>query len=237
VYKRFVPTERSGERPTSGPPERATSSGSSDGQVPAVRIEPLSVEDGLSTFPAEERDRTIRTADARRLAAGVGVFAAGVVVGAFLMYALTVEPESPDMRAELSPPAETVDAPAARSVPNPQPPAPPASAPAQYRSQPESGPVSPVIPSPAAPPARAPGDDDPIERVTFRGALQIRSLPAGARVFINGTAAGVTPLLLPNERIGSRAVRLELDGYDTWTGLVRVVANQRTVTSAVLRPK
>jgi hypothetical protein len=207
--------------------------------MPAIRIEPLSEEDGLSTFPAEERDGTIRAADARRLAAGVGLFTAGVVVGAFLMYALSAEPESADMSAALSPRPAPVDAPAVRSAPNPQSPAPSPSAPVQSRTQPESGPgsVSPVPPSPAAPPARASRDDDPIERVTFRGALQIRSLPGGARVFINGTPAGVTPLLLQNERIGSRAVRLELDGYDTWTGLVRVVANQRTVTSAVLRPK
>lgn len=234
VYKRFVPTERSGERPTSGLPERATSSGSSHGEMPAIRIEPLSAEDSLSTFPAEERDGVIHTAAARRLAAGVGLFAAGVVVGAFLMYALTAQPESEDTRAALSPPAETVDAPAARTVPNPQPPALSPGAPAQDRTQPASVSLSPAFP---APPARALRDDEPIERVTFRGALQIRSLPGGARVFINGTPAGVTPLLLPNERIGSRAVRLELDGYDTWTGLVRIVANQQTVTSAVLRPK
>jgi hypothetical protein len=77
-------------------------------------------------------------------------------------------------------------------------------------------------------------DDGPTEPVAFRGALQIRSVPDGARVFINGVLAGVTPLLLSNVPIGSRALRIELDGYDAWTGLIRVVANQQTMTSVVL---
>jgi hypothetical protein len=96
--------------------------------------------------------------------------------------------------------------------------------------------------APRPPPARAANAnvrrrtaEDVIAPATFRGTLDIRSSPVGARVFINGAPAGTTPLLLENVRIGSRAVRLELDGYEAWSGLVRVVANQRARTTAVMR--
>jgi hypothetical protein len=55
-------------------------------------------------------------------------------------------------------------------------------------------------------------------------------------VFLNGTPVGQTPLNLEDLPSGSRAIRLELEGYDRWSSSVRVVANQQTVTSVELRP-
>jgi PEGA domain-containing protein len=71
--------------------------------------------------------------------------------------------------------------------------------------------------------------------VPFRGVLVVNSRPSGARVFLNGQSVGTTPLVLKNQRAGSRAVRLTLDGYDSWTLAVRVVADTETRLQAQLR--
>ena len=70
----------------------------------------------------------------------------------------------------------------------------------------------------------------------FRGHLVIESVPKGARVFVNQQAVGSTPIELPNLPAGSRAVRVEADGYELWSASVRVVAQQRTRVTANLQP-
>ena len=69
---------------------------------------------------------------------------------------------------------------------------------------------------------------------SYRGSLAIRSAPQGARVFVNGALVGSTPLELDNLPVGSRAVRIEADGYQRWSASTRVVANQQTRLSATL---
>jgi hypothetical protein len=69
----------------------------------------------------------------------------------------------------------------------------------------------------------------------YRGGLQVDSDPDGARVFIDGEEVGVTPLHLKSLAVGSRVVRVEAVGYQTWTTAARVVANQRARVSAVLQ--
>ena len=69
----------------------------------------------------------------------------------------------------------------------------------------------------------------------YRGALAVRSRPAGASVFINGRLVGTTPLELTREPVGSRAVRMTLDGYEAWTVAARVVADRETAINADLR--
>jgi hypothetical protein len=69
----------------------------------------------------------------------------------------------------------------------------------------------------------------------YRGSLAVSSAPKGARVLINGVPVGTTPLLLKDVPVGSRVVRLELDGYERWSSAVRVVANQRVRTAADLQ--
>jgi hypothetical protein len=70
----------------------------------------------------------------------------------------------------------------------------------------------------------------------YRGSLAVNSAPKGARVLVNGVPVGTTPLLLKDVPVGSRVVRLELDGYERWSSAVRVVANQRVLASVDLRP-
>ncbi len=69
---------------------------------------------------------------------------------------------------------------------------------------------------------------------SYRGSLAIRSAPQGARVFVNGALVGSTPLELANLPVGSRAVRIEADGYERWSASARVVANRQTRLSATL---
>ena len=69
---------------------------------------------------------------------------------------------------------------------------------------------------------------------SYRGSLAFLSAPQGARVFVNGAFVGSTPLVLHNLPVGSRAVRIEADGYQRWSSSTQVVANQQTRVSATL---
>jgi hypothetical protein len=89
-------------------------------------------------------------------------------------------------------------------------------------------PLAPQRPAAARRPA-------PVRAPLFRGSLSVQSRPAGASVFINGRLVGTTPLTLRDQAVGSRAVRVTMDGYESWTTATRVVASQRSVISADLR--
>jgi PEGA domain len=78
-------------------------------------------------------------------------------------------------------------------------------------------------------------DEDGIRSRPFRGSLVVNSRPSGALVFVNGRSVGHTPLVLRNERVGSRAVRVALDGYEPWSTAVRIVADTQTRLSAELK--
>jgi hypothetical protein len=69
---------------------------------------------------------------------------------------------------------------------------------------------------------------------SFVGSISINSRPQGAVVFLNGQRVGTTPLLMPELPVGSRAVRLTMSGYSTWSRAVQVVADRRTTLSATL---
>jgi hypothetical protein len=102
------------------------------------------------------------------------------------------------------------------------------------------GQTSAVLPS--RPPTPSPRKAPPAQRAalpkltTYSGSLAVDSAPNGARVLVNGVPVGTTPLLLKDLPVGSRVVRLELDGYERWSSAVRVVANQRVLTSVDLQP-
>jgi hypothetical protein len=70
----------------------------------------------------------------------------------------------------------------------------------------------------------------------YRGSLVVSSSPAGAQVFVNGVPVGTTPLRLPDVPVGSRAVRVELDGHEQWSSSARIVASQQTQVAATLLP-
>ena len=64
--------------------------------------------------------------------------------------------------------------------------------------------------------------------------MVVESRPRAARVVLNGKEVGRTPLVLPEVSAGSHVVRLEMDGYRTWTASVRVVAGERNRVTASL---
>jgi hypothetical protein len=66
------------------------------------------------------------------------------------------------------------------------------------------------------------------------GSLQIASRPSGAQVFVDDNLVGTTPLLVTNVASGSRRLRLELSGYQTWTTSVQVEPSARFRVSASL---
>ena len=98
-----------------------------------------------------------------------------------------------------------------------------------------------------APPPPFPGSAAGAARDTVRarteradvavGALSVSSRPAGARVFVDGRLAGVTPLLLSNVKPGTHQVRIERSGYARWTTAVRVAPSRRSRVSASLEPR
>jgi hypothetical protein len=78
--------------------------------------------------------------------------------------------------------------------------------------------------APAAAPAR------------FVGTLRVASQPAGAAVSINGRPIGVTPITLEQQRAGSLAVQIALEGFERWSAAVQVPAGRVTQVNATLRP-
>ncbi len=68
------------------------------------------------------------------------------------------------------------------------------------------------------------------------GAAEIVSTPPGATVTIDGKPAGRTPLSAAALPVGSRTVRLTLDGHEPWSGTVDVVAGQKGRVEAHLMP-
>ena len=68
----------------------------------------------------------------------------------------------------------------------------------------------------------------------YHGVVVFESRPAGAKVFIDNTQVGVTPLQMAGVRAGSHAVRFELTGFSRWSASVRVVAGERTRVAASL---
>jgi hypothetical protein len=69
-----------------------------------------------------------------------------------------------------------------------------------------------------------------------RGTLIVTSTPDGASVFMNQNYAGRTPLRMQDVTVGSRALRIDLDGYGSWSRGVNVVADESTTVSATLSP-
>jgi hypothetical protein len=66
------------------------------------------------------------------------------------------------------------------------------------------------------------------------GAIEIETRPTGARIRLDGAAAGVSPAVLDNVKAGSHAVRLELDGFRVWTTTVSIKPGTRTRIAASL---
>ena len=67
-----------------------------------------------------------------------------------------------------------------------------------------------------------------------RGGLMVDSRPPGARVYLDGTLLGITPLSQPSVPAGDHAIRLERDGYRNWIGAVRIVPSEQARVTASL---
>jgi len=77
---------------------------------------------------------------------------------------------------------------------------------------------------------------EPAQNGGYTGTLFIDSRPQGAAVLLDGHLVGKTPLRLPDVRIGSHVVRLELAEHQAWTASTRVTAGQESrVTGSLER--
>ena len=168
-------------------------------------------------LPAWRGSITAAMAHARSVS--LSAFACGVVVGAGVMW---LSGSGRTARAE-----PTVSAPAAREAPGA-----PDAAVAPVTAGVATTPVPVVQAGTATAGSRAAaGPRQPL----FRGSLVVNSRPSGARVFVNGRSVGETPLVLRNQPAGSRAIRVALDGYESWSTAVRVVADTETRLRAELK--
>ena len=68
----------------------------------------------------------------------------------------------------------------------------------------------------------------------FRGSLAVNTTPAGARVTLDGTTLGSTPIRINGVPAGSHVLRLEADGRRVSASAIQVVANQTTRVARAL---
>jgi hypothetical protein len=80
-----------------------------------------------------------------------------------------------------------------------------------------------------------PGIGKPKPSRPYGGNIRIDSEPPDARVFLNAQLVGNTPLLLSNIPVGSRAIRLEKDGFERWSSVVQIVNGRQGLVNATLR--
>jgi hypothetical protein len=93
--------------------------------------------------------------------------------------------------------------------------------------------TAPATPAPAKPAPRAAA---PPASQSFSGSIYVDSRPRGARVLVDGKFMGTTPVRIPDIRIGSHVVRLQLAEHGDWTTSTRVSAGQETrVTGSLER--
>jgi hypothetical protein len=66
------------------------------------------------------------------------------------------------------------------------------------------------------------------------GSILVETRPAGARVVLDGKSLGVTPLTVPDVRVGSHPLRLERAGYKTLVTSVVVKSGERARIAVTL---
>ena len=69
---------------------------------------------------------------------------------------------------------------------------------------------------------------------TSVGTLTVLSRPDGAQVFLDDRLVGTTPLTMPQIGAGQHAVRLEREGYRSWSSSIRMVGGQSQRVAASL---
>jgi hypothetical protein len=66
------------------------------------------------------------------------------------------------------------------------------------------------------------------------GSISVYSNPKGAKVYLDNSSKGVTPLNLKNITLGQHNIKLVLSGYQEWNSYVSVFPSQTTTVSADL---
>jgi CDGSH-type Zn-finger protein len=66
------------------------------------------------------------------------------------------------------------------------------------------------------------------------GTISVYSNPKGAKVYLDNSSKGVTPLNLKNITSGQHSIKLVLSGYQEWNDYVSVFPSQTTTVSADL---
>jgi len=66
------------------------------------------------------------------------------------------------------------------------------------------------------------------------GSISVYSNPQGAKVYLDNSSKGVTPLNLKNITLGQHSIKLVLSGYQEWNSYVSVFPSQTTTVSADL---
>jgi hypothetical protein len=66
------------------------------------------------------------------------------------------------------------------------------------------------------------------------GTISVYSNPPGAKVYLDNSNKGVTPLNLKNITLGQHSIKLVLSGYQEWNSYVSVFPSQTTTVSADL---
>jgi hypothetical protein len=72
--------------------------------------------------------------------------------------------------------------------------------------------------------------------VPLTGSIYVDSRPRGARVFLDGKEIGTTPVQIPDVRIGSHVVRLQLADHRVWSNSVSVSAGKESRVTGSLEP-
>lgn len=68
------------------------------------------------------------------------------------------------------------------------------------------------------------------------GILTVRTIPDGARIFLDGSYSGISPLSLSKVYAGVHALSVMCPGYLTYTKVVRIESGKETIVEAVLSP-
>ncbi|MCJ7789831.1 MAG: PEGA domain-containing protein [Candidatus Atribacteria bacterium] len=66
------------------------------------------------------------------------------------------------------------------------------------------------------------------------GTISVYSNPKGAKVYLDNSSKGLTPLNLKNITLGQHSIKLVLSGYQEWNSYVSVFPSQTTTVSADL---
>jgi hypothetical protein len=90
------------------------------------------------------------------------------------------------------------------------------------------------IPSPKPKSSKLSSKKTPAAAPASAGTLIVESRPQGAFVLVDGRRVGRTPLKLSDVRAGRHAIRLERDGYRTWSARANVAAGEQNRVTASL---